>query len=96
MPFKLILILVQLDSLWNNLVPFSLQAAYLVAISDPSSVAGKPGLVDASQFQRARHDIQKACDDLLNPASTQQHVSFQWLIANIYKSFLVKGNYSNP
>ena len=51
-----------------------LQAAYLVAISDPSSVAGKPGLVDANQFQRARHDIQKACDDLLNPASTQQQV----------------------
>lgn len=54
-----------------------LQAAYLVAISDPSSVAGKPGLVDASQFQRARHDIQKACDDLLNPASTQQQVSYK-------------------
>jgi hypothetical protein len=55
---------------------FSLQVAYLVAISDPSSVAGKPGLVDANQFQRARHDIQKACDDLLNPSSNQQQVSF--------------------
>lgn len=67
--------LVHLASIWNNFIWFSLQAAYLVAISDPSSVAGKPGLVDANQFQRARHDIQKACDDLLNPASTQQQVS---------------------
>ncbi|XP_077996572.1 talin-1-like isoform X2 [Glandiceps talaboti] len=50
------------------------QSAYLVGISDPSSVAGKPGLVDQSQFARANQAIQMACQNLLNPNSNQQQV----------------------
>ncbi|XP_070547100.1 talin-1-like isoform X3 [Ptychodera flava] len=50
------------------------QSAYLVGISDPSSVAGKPGLVDQSQFARANQAIQLACQNLLNPNSNQQQV----------------------
>ena len=51
-----------------------LQSAYLVGISDPSSVAGRPGLVDQSQFARAHQAIQAACQTLLNPESNQQQV----------------------
>ncbi|XP_033109397.1 talin-1-like isoform X3 [Anneissia japonica] len=50
------------------------QSAYLVGISDPSSVAGRPGLVDQSQFARAYEAIQAACNNLLNPTSNQQQV----------------------
>ncbi|XP_038046321.1 talin-1-like isoform X5 [Patiria miniata] len=50
------------------------QSAYLVGIADPSSVAGRPGLVDQSQFARAHQAIQAACNSLLNPESSQQQV----------------------
>lgn len=50
------------------------QAAYLVAIADPSSTAGRAGLVDQSQFAKARDAIRAACDGLLNPNATQQQV----------------------
>ncbi|XP_022084655.1 talin-1-like isoform X7 [Acanthaster planci] len=50
------------------------QSAYLVGIADPSSVAGRPGLVDQSQFARAHQAIQAACNSLLNPKSSQQQV----------------------
>ncbi|XP_071942853.1 talin-1-like isoform X3 [Antedon mediterranea] len=50
------------------------QSAYLVGISDPSSVAGRPGLVDQTQFARAYEAIQGACNSLLNPTSNQQQV----------------------
>jgi talin len=50
------------------------QEAYLVAISDPSSVAGRQGLVDQAQFAKAREAIRGACDGLGNKDSTQQQV----------------------
>ncbi|KAK3096284.1 hypothetical protein FSP39_025308 [Pinctada imbricata] len=50
------------------------QAAYLVGISDPASEPGRPGLVDQSQFARANQAIQMACQNLVNPASSQQQV----------------------
>ncbi|XP_041458339.1 talin-1-like isoform X4 [Lytechinus variegatus] len=50
------------------------QSAYLVGISDPSSVAGRPGLVDQSQLVRAFQAIESACQSLLNPDSNQQQV----------------------
>ena len=50
------------------------QAAYLVAISDPSSTAGKAGLVDQSQFAKARDAIRAACEGLLNENNNQQQV----------------------
>ena len=52
----------------------SFQAAYLVAIADPSSTAGKAGLVDQSQFAKARDAIRAACDGLLSENNTQQQV----------------------
>ncbi|RUS77310.1 hypothetical protein EGW08_014937, partial [Elysia chlorotica] len=50
------------------------QAAYLVGISDPASERGRPGVVDQSQFARANQAIQMACQNLTNPASSQQQV----------------------
>lgn len=51
------------------------QAAYLVGIADPSSIAATPGLVDQTQFARASQAISMACQNLLSPNSTQQQVS---------------------
>jgi len=50
------------------------QAAYLVAIADPSSTAGKQGLVDQSQFSQAKDAINSAVEGLINPKNTQQQV----------------------
>ncbi|XP_060579795.1 talin-1-like isoform X4 [Ruditapes philippinarum] len=55
-----------------GLTEASVQAAYLVGIADPASEPGRPGLVDQSQFSRANQAIQMACQNLTNPASSQQ------------------------
>ncbi|PVD36353.1 hypothetical protein C0Q70_03333 [Pomacea canaliculata] len=57
-----------------GLTEASTQAAYLVGISDPASEPGRPGVVDQSQFHRANQAIQMACQNLTNPASSQQQV----------------------
>lgn len=50
------------------------QAAYLVAVADPSSVAGRPGLIDQTQFINSKQEIVDACESLLNPEANQQQV----------------------
>ncbi|XP_073240951.1 talin-like [Porites lutea] len=50
------------------------QAAYLVAVADPSSVAGRPGLIDQAQFINSKDEILDACQNLLNPEASQQQV----------------------
>lgn len=50
------------------------QAAYLVGVSDPSSSAGRPGLVDQTQFARTSQAIQMACQNLTKPNCSQQEV----------------------
>lgn len=50
------------------------QAAYLVAVADPSSVAGRPGLIDQTQFINSKQEIVDACESLLNPEASQQQV----------------------
>ncbi|KAG7155036.1 Talin-2-like, partial [Homarus americanus] len=57
-----------------GLVESAAQAAYLVGISDPTSVAGRPGLVDQSQFARANQAIVAACQTLIDSNSNQQQV----------------------
>ncbi|KAJ9593984.1 hypothetical protein L9F63_014625, partial [Diploptera punctata] len=57
-----------------GLVEAAAQAAYLVGVSEPSSVAGRPGLVDQAQFARAAQSIQTACQHLTNPTTNQQQV----------------------
>ncbi|KAL0859340.1 hypothetical protein ABMA27_011134 [Loxostege sticticalis] len=58
----------------TGLVECTAQAAYLVAVSDETSVAGRPGLVDQAQFARASAAIEQACRALTDPASNQQQV----------------------
>ncbi|XP_013776088.1 talin-2-like [Limulus polyphemus] len=58
----------------SALIENAAQAAYLVGVSDPSSVAGKSGLVDLAQFARANQAIQMACQQLTNQTSNQQQV----------------------
>lgn len=57
-----------------GLVEAAAQAAYLVGVSEPSSVAGRPGLVDQAQFARAAQSIQTACQHLTTPTTNQQQV----------------------
>ncbi|XP_076659922.1 talin_middle and talin-RS domain-containing protein rhea isoform X2 [Halictus rubicundus] len=57
-----------------GLIEAAAQAAYLAGVSDPSSVAGKPGLVDQAQFLRAAQAIHTGCQSLGNPTSTEQQV----------------------
>lgn len=57
-----------------GLIEAAAQSAYLVGVSDASSVAGRPGLVDQAQFARASQSIQAGCQSLTNPTSAQQQV----------------------
>ncbi|XP_046743830.1 talin-1 isoform X2 [Diprion similis] len=57
-----------------GLVEAAAQAAYLAGVSDPTSVAGKPGLVDQAQFFRAAQAIHTGCQSLANPTSSSQQV----------------------
>lgn len=58
----------------RGLIESAAQAAYLVGVSNPSSAAGRPGLVDSSAFARASQAIRQSCDVLKGPSSTQQQV----------------------
>ncbi|XP_052742695.1 talin-1 isoform X2 [Bicyclus anynana] len=58
----------------QGLVECAAQAAYLVAVSDETSVAGRAGLVDQAQFARAAAAIEQACRTLAEPAADQQRV----------------------
>ena len=57
-----------------GLIEAASQATYLVGISDPTSIAGKRGLVDQSQFMRASQNIKTACATLIKSNSTQQQI----------------------
>ncbi|XP_046684218.1 talin-1 isoform X2 [Homalodisca vitripennis] len=57
-----------------GLVEAAAQAAYLLAVSEPSSVAARQGLVDQAQFARAYQAIQGACASLSSSTSNQQQV----------------------
>ena len=46
-----------------------------MAVADPTSVAGKPGLIDQAQFINAKQEIADACSSLTTPDATQQKVS---------------------
>lgn len=57
-----------------TLVEAAAQTAYLVGVSDSSSVAGRPGLVDQAQFARASQAIHESCASLASPTCAQQQV----------------------
>lgn len=57
-----------------NLIEAGAQSAYLVGVSDASSIAGRPGLVDQAQFARASQAIQQGCAALSSPSSPQKQV----------------------
>lgn len=58
----------------TGLVESAAQAAYLVGVSEPSSAAGRAGLVDQAAFARASQAIQSACQALSSANSSQQQV----------------------
>ncbi|XP_043256411.1 talin-1 isoform X1 [Colletes gigas] len=71
-----------------GLIEAAAQAAYLAGVSDSTSVAGKPGLVDQAQFLRAAQAIHTGCQSLGNPTSTEQQVLFAATMIAKYTSAL--------
>jgi len=57
-----------------GLIEAASQATYLVGVSDPTSVSGKRGLVDQTNFMRASQAIKLACQTLTVQNSTQQQI----------------------
>merc|ERR1719471_1431347 len=57
-----------------GLIEAASQATYLVGVSDPTSVGGKRGLVDQTNFMRASQAIKLACQTLTVQNSTQQQI----------------------
>jgi len=57
-----------------GLIEAASQATYLVGVSDPTSIAGKRGLVDQTQFMRAGQSIKIACSTLTQSNSSQQEI----------------------
>merc|ERR1719210_3197247 len=57
-----------------GLIEAASQATYLVGVSDPTSVAGKRGLVDQTNFMRASQAIKLACQTLTVQNSSQQQI----------------------
>ncbi|XP_060536716.1 talin-1 isoform X2 [Cylas formicarius] len=57
-----------------SLVETSAQTGYLVGVSDSTSIAGRPGLVDQAQFARASQAIRGGCEALSSPTSPQKRV----------------------
>ena len=76
-----------------GLVEAAAQAAYLVGVSEPSSVAGRPGLVDQAQFARAAQSIQTACQHLTTPTTNQQQVFTSFLNFSIIHLILFLFSY---
>ncbi|CAG4965789.1 unnamed protein product [Colias eurytheme] len=58
----------------QSLVECAAQAAYLTAVSDETSTAGRAGLVDQAQFARAAAAIERACETLSDPRTDQHQV----------------------
>lgn len=50
------------------------QAAYLIGASDPSSVAGKAGIIDMNLLHRCSDSINSACQQLVSPNSTKDMI----------------------
>lgn len=68
--------LAETKAMWHSSFLFlsTLQASYLVGVSDPNSQSGHEGLVDPIQFARANQAIQMACQNLVDPASSPSQV----------------------
>ncbi|CAG7831157.1 unnamed protein product, partial [Allacma fusca] len=57
-----------------GLVESSAQAAYLLAAAEPTSVAGKPGLVDMTSINSSTQNIKSACQVITSSKVTQQQL----------------------
>lgn len=56
----------------HGLIESSAQAAYLIGVSHPSSISGRPGIIDQAQLTRAYQGIRQHCDTVSSPHSTKQ------------------------
>ncbi|XP_030385593.1 talin-2 isoform X4 [Scaptodrosophila lebanonensis] len=70
------------DESIQGLIESSSQAAYLIGVSHPSSVAGRPGIIDQAQLTWAYQGISQHCDIVSSPQSTKpQMISALTVIA---------------
>ncbi|XP_053676169.1 talin-2 [Anopheles nili] len=58
----------------RGIIESAAQAAYLVGVSNPTSVGGRPGIVDQAQYARAAQAIRQSCDILRGQASSPPQV----------------------
>ncbi|KAL9904952.1 talin-1 isoform X1 [Glossina fuscipes] len=66
----------------HGLIESSAQAAYLIGVSHPSSIAGRPGIIDQAQLTWAYQGIRQHCDIVSSPKSSkQQKISALTVIA---------------
>ncbi|KAI8040200.1 hypothetical protein M5D96_006138 [Drosophila gunungcola] len=86
----------------QGLIESSSQAAYLIGVSHPSSVAGRPGIIDQAQLTWAYQGIRQHCDIVSSQQSTKpQMISALTVIAK-HTSYLcsicrqASMNTSNP
>ncbi|KAH8322033.1 hypothetical protein KR059_000878 [Drosophila kikkawai] len=86
----------------QGLIESSSQAAYLIGVSHPSSVAGRPGIIDQAQLTWAYQGIRQHCDIVASQQSTKpQMISALTVIAK-HTSYLcsicrqASMNTSNP
>ncbi|XP_055385289.1 talin-2 isoform X2 [Condylostylus longicornis] len=56
----------------HGLIESAAQAAYLIGVSHPSSVSGRPGIIDQAQLTRAYQGTRQHCDIVSSPQSTKQ------------------------
>ncbi|CAD7082909.1 unnamed protein product [Hermetia illucens] len=66
----------------HGLIESSAQAAYLIGVSHPSSISGRPGIIDQAQLTRAYQGIRQHCDIVSSPnSSKQQKISALTIVA---------------
>ena len=73
----------------SSLLPFPLQAAYLVGISDPTSRAAEPGLVDQTRFVAAKEAIASAVQTIADPHARGEEASGSGCVNYVTKDISV-------
>ncbi|KAI9206533.1 uncharacterized protein BJ171DRAFT_498098 [Polychytrium aggregatum] len=73
-PSKMSLGIVEVCKVLSAVTDANIRAIYLIGVSDSSSVAAVPPVLDQGSFAQAGADIKDACKELVNPENTQQQI----------------------
>ena len=59
----------------QGIIEASAQAAYLVAVSDPSSTSARPALINQAQVAKSAEEIEQGCSDLAKSEANHEQVN---------------------